>query len=299
MHAELNGRLPFAGLLGLFGLLGILAAGIFSAGVSAAAVELKVMTFNIRWDGLDRDSDSWEQRKSGVVELLRRHSPDAFALQESSPSQTQYLKKSLSNYHIFSPSHQRAIYQPIFVRSDRLGLNSQGSFWVVEESELQGGTRRCTWVRLVEAASGRGLYIFNLHLDGRSANSQNFSVVKLMEEVARRRFKDPFLVMGDFNAVETRPVISFLRGKTPLRGQGGRVVVNSIALRDAVREIIPTGRAPGTFHKYTGNVDGPRIDYIFVSDGIIIRGAATVFDSTNGRFPSDHFPVVAEIALAD
>lgn len=299
MHAELSVRRRFAGLLVVLGLLGILVAGVFAAGVSAAAVEIRVMTFNIRWDGLDRDLNSWEQRKTGVIELLRRHAPDAFALQEASPTQAQYLEKSLPDYHIFSSSHQRAVYQPIFFRSDRFRLDSHGSFWVVEESELPGGTRRCTWVRLVDTASGRGLYIFNLHLDGRSASAQNSSVVALMEEVARRSFKDPFLVMGDFNAVETRPAISFLKGKTPLPGQDGRTVVNSIALRDALREVIPAGRAPGTYHGFRGYFDGPRIDYIFVSDGITVLDAATIFDGTNGRFPSDHFPVFAEIALAD
>jgi endonuclease/exonuclease/phosphatase family metal-dependent hydrolase len=299
MFSRANGPAGLAGSLRVLALLGILAAGFFSPALSAAPVELRVMTFNIRWDGLDRDSSSWEQRKAGVVALLRKHAPDAFSLQEASPSQTQFLKNSLSNYRFFLSTHERAVYLPIFFREDRFRLDSHGSFWLVEESELQGGTRRCAWVRLVEKHSGRGLYIFNLHLDGRSPSSHELSVVELTRELSKRRFKDPVLVMGDFNAVETRPSISFVTGKTPLRDENGRVLVNAIALRDAVREIFPAGKAPGTAHGFKGNLDGPRIDYIFVSDGITVRDVATVSDSMDGRFPSDHFPVVADIALSD
>jgi len=286
-------------LLGLLGLLGILTGGLLPPDLPAAPADLRVMTFNIRWEGLDKDSNSWEQRKAGVVDLLRIHAPDVFSLQEASPGQTTFINESLPNYHFSSSQHERSVYQPIFFRNDRFRLDSQGSFWLVEKSELQGGTRRCAWVRLVEMKSGRGLYIFNLHLDSRSANSRESSVVRLMEEISRRPFKDPFLVMGDFNAVETSPSISFLTGKIPLRDQSGQMRVNATPIRDAVRDVVPAGKAPGTAHGFKGNLDGPRIDYIFVSESITIRDAGIVRDSVNRRFPSDHFPVIADIALVN
>jgi endonuclease/exonuclease/phosphatase family metal-dependent hydrolase len=39
------------------------------------------------------------------------------------------------------------------------------------------------------------------------------------------------------------------------------------------------------------------IDYLFVSKGITVLAHATLDDSENGLYPSDHFPVVADLLL--
>lgn len=54
----------------------------------------------------------------------------------------------------------------------------------------------------------------------------------------------------------------------------------------------------GTFNGF--KPDAPltdRIDYIFVSEQIEVHRYATLTDRFNGRYPSDHLPVVARVAL--
>jgi endonuclease/exonuclease/phosphatase family metal-dependent hydrolase len=44
-------------------------------------------------------------------------------------------------------------------------------------------------------------------------------------------------------------------------------------------------------------VDGDKIDYILVQPGTKVLDAAIIRTSRHGRYPSDHFPVTARIAL--
>ena len=40
-----------------------------------------------------------------------------------------------------------------------------------------------------------------------------------------------------------------------------------------------------------------RIDYIFVSDAVRVLRHATLTDHWDGRYPSDHMPVVADVVM--
>jgi endonuclease/exonuclease/phosphatase family metal-dependent hydrolase len=42
---------------------------------------------------------------------------------------------------------------------------------------------------------------------------------------------------------------------------------------------------------------GARIDFIFVRPGDQIRNAQVIYDHDDGRYPSDHFPVLAVVRL--
>jgi endonuclease/exonuclease/phosphatase family metal-dependent hydrolase len=52
-----------------------------------------------------------------------------------------------------------------------------------------------------------------------------------------------------------------------------------------------------TFHGFETVVDRPRIDYIFVSNNVQVERHGVLSDRWNGRYPSDHLPVLAELAL--
>ncbi len=53
----------------------------------------------------------------------------------------------------------------------------------------------------------------------------------------------------------------------------------------------------GTFNGFSGETSGPKIDGVFVSAGWRVEAAAIVRASGEGRYPSDHFPVVATLSL--
>jgi endonuclease/exonuclease/phosphatase family metal-dependent hydrolase len=54
----------------------------------------------------------------------------------------------------------------------------------------------------------------------------------------------------------------------------------------------------GTFTGFrSGRIEGEKIDYIFAQPGTEVLSASIVRTSRDGRYPSDHFPVVARLAL--
>ena len=72
------------------------------------------------------------------------------------------------------------------------------------------------------------------------------------------------------------------------------------ALRDAYEASATPPYGPvGTFNGF--RIDAPierRIDYLFVSPHVSVLSYAALTDSRNGRFPSDHLPVVIRARIA-
>lgn len=53
----------------------------------------------------------------------------------------------------------------------------------------------------------------------------------------------------------------------------------------------------GDFNGFEGRTDGARIDWIVVTPSVRVIDAAIDRTNRDGRYPSDHFPVTALIAL--
>jgi endonuclease/exonuclease/phosphatase family metal-dependent hydrolase len=136
------------------------------------------------------------------------------------------------------------------------------------------------------------LYVYNLHLDHVSQPSREKSVAALVEKIRRRTPIDPVVVMGDFNAGEQNPAIRFLKGERSLAA-----VTRPMLFVDSFRSLHPTDSAAGTFHAFRGERGGEKIDHIFVEPQAVVLDAAILHTETDGRYPSDHFPVTARIRI--
>jgi endonuclease/exonuclease/phosphatase family metal-dependent hydrolase len=89
----------------------------------------------------------------------------------------------------------------------------------------------------------------------------------------------PLIVLGDFNTTPDSRVHAVLTAD----------------LRD-VWDAAPQRSGPAaTFHEFSGKPDR-RIDWILYR-GVQPLSVRTVTDQEDGRYPSDHFPVVAEFAF--
>jgi endonuclease/exonuclease/phosphatase family metal-dependent hydrolase len=89
----------------------------------------------------------------------------------------------------------------------------------------------------------------------------------------------PQVVVGDLNE--------------PPEG-GALEVLAAAGLRDA----LPPG-GPGTFHRFSGRRDGPRIDHVLVDGGIEVVHAEVRAERVGRRLASDHWPVVAMLELRE
>jgi len=264
-----------------------------------APLEVRVMTFNLRWDGFDDGANAWSQRRDVACRVLREYGPDSVGTQEPTIRQIRDIETALpalASYRFDNdPRYVRT--QQILYRRDRFDRVDAGGFLVAEGTNEEGTVRYCTWVLLADRTTGRRYYHYNVHLDHRDLRSREASVVRLMRHIAARGSDDPFVITGDFNTGEQSPPMAFLRGSRTLPDENGAAYANPIPLVDTYRVLFPDAPDSGTAGGFRGRRNGAKIDHVLVAAGAAtVREAGILHTSEDGRYPSDHFPVTAVVA---
>jgi endonuclease/exonuclease/phosphatase family metal-dependent hydrolase len=275
----------------------------------AAPLALDVWTFNLRYDNPDDGANAWPHRRDFVATLLRDAAPDVVGVQEALRSQLDDLAERLPYDEVGVgrvDGHEAGEYSAILFDAERFDVAASDTFWLSDTPEVPGSTswgntvvRICTWARLVERASGRGLFVFNTHLDHQSQSSRARSVELIAARVAERDPPDPFLLLGDFNAGETNRALRYLRGEVDRASTGDDPVPPSPGLVDTFRVVHPDAEDVGTYHAFEGGTDGNKIDYVLARPApeTEVFAAEIVHASDGALYPSDHFPVTATLAI--
>ena len=266
--------------------------------------ELSVLTFNIRYNTPADGEDAWPRRKAMAAGVIRGHAADTVGLQEALKGQIDDLLAALPGYAIVGVGRddgkEKGEYSAILYRTDRLRVLESGTFWLSETPEVPGSkswatacTRVCTWARFEDRAAGRSFYHFNTHLDHQSQEARLNGAKLIAGRIAGRPHPDAVIVTGDLNAGEENPAV---RTFTAPRAEAPGAFI------DTFRAAHPAERHVGTFHAFDGTPGAKgstreKIDYVLVSPGWSTRSAAIDTTSQNGRYPSDHFPVAAVVAL--
>lgn len=261
-----------------------------------AEMTLTVMSFNIR-NGKANDGDnSWSNRRPLVSSVIREHDPDVVGLQEAFRFQLDHLAEDLPVYAEVGEGRGGGTadeYSAILYRADCFDLLDSGTFWLSDTPEVVSKHwghyhyRVCTWAHLRDVNTGRALYVFNAHFDHRSQVARVNSAALIRRRIRERATSDPVLVTGDMNAGEDNPAIARLKADE-----------SSYPLRDSFRMIHPDALEVGTGNgSYSGRRDGAKIDYVFVSPEIQALDAKIDQAPRGGRYPSDHYPVIARVRL--
>ena len=264
---------------------------------------LTIMSFNIRYGTAKDGENAWSARRAMLFDVLRDQNADLVGLQEALDTQIAEIVNALPGFGTIGVGRDDARsggeFSAILFRATRFTVAEAGTFWFSDTPSIPASkswgntiTRICTWARLIDR-NGRGFWQFNVHLDHQSQQSRERSTELLRQRVESRAFpNEPVIITGDFNVGETNPAIATLAG--------GRHD-NSVALFvDTFRVMHPQEREVGTFSGFKlGMTGGEKIDYIFVQPGTDVLHAEIVRTSRDGRYPSDHFPVVARVRLAD
>ncbi|HUV66856.1 MAG TPA: endonuclease/exonuclease/phosphatase family protein [Sedimentisphaerales bacterium] len=298
----------FAVVLGLLVLFSPCAKAADSGPAGASGLEVRIMTFNIRYGSANDGENQWKNRRDMVFDVIRKQKSDVIGLQEALRFQIDEIRQALPMYAEIGVAREDGKidgeYSAILYRADRFGVGEAGTFWLSDTPEVPGSNtwgnacvRICTWARLVENSSGKAFYAFNLHLDHVSQPSREKSAVLLTQRIGSRKLAEPFVLTGDFNTGETNPVIAYLKGQTALAGADGVSAKNPIPLADTFRVLHPDVEDVRTGHAFKGSRQGNKIDYVFVPPGMKVLEAEILYDNVEGRYPSDHFPVVARLVL--
>ena len=262
---------------------------------------LRVMSFNIRYGDAKDDDNSWPNRKDMVCNVIAQHKPDVVGMQEALLHQIETIVEDNPKYKSIGVGREdgknKGEFSNILYRKDRYHLTESGTFWLSDTPEIPGSitwgnacTRICTWVRLVDD-DNKGFYFYNVHLDHRNQNSREKSVVLVSEKIKNRKHpKELFILTGDFNAGEKNSVILYAKGKQPIKGAS-----NLVPMVDTFRQVHPDEKVVGTFGRFNGAKNGAKIDYIFVDPRYKTLNANILYTNTDGRYPSDHYPIIADI----
>jgi len=278
-------------------------------GAEADDLKLRVMSFNIRYGSANDGKNHWKYRKEMVCDVIRDHPSDVIGLQEALRFQIDAIREALPVYGEIGVAREDGCiegeYSCILYRTDRFGVGESGTFWFSDTPEVAGSNtwgnacvRICSWARLIETRTGRAFYIFNLHLDHVSQPSREKSAVLLAERIKKRRYKGPFVVTGDFNAGENNPVIKYLKGEIAVEGPDGGKMKTPVPMIDTFRVLHPDVMDVRTAHGFKGTRQGDKIDYVFVPPGTKVQEAEILYDNVDGRYPSDHYPVISSFVFS-
>ncbi|MDR7068508.1 endonuclease/exonuclease/phosphatase family metal-dependent hydrolase [Pseudoxanthomonas japonensis] len=257
----------------------------------AADTALRIMSFNIRLPAESDGVDYWETRKPLAVRMLREQLPDVIGMQELVKTQAEYLAQALPQYAWFGRGREAdgsGERMGVFYRKDRLTVIESGDFWLSDTPEVPGSItwhhlypRMVTWALFERRSDGKRFYLFNTHLPYREQDEA--ARVKGVEAIAQRLATlpadVPVVLTGDFNTTPDSDVHAVL----------------ARALQDAWTTAPRVDGSDATFHGFTGQAD-KRIDWIFVR-GVQLDSITSVTTRWNGRYPSDHFPLVVTLRL--
>jgi endonuclease/exonuclease/phosphatase family metal-dependent hydrolase len=257
------------------------------------------MSFNIRYPNPEDGAHYWPHRIPAVVLAMRVREFDFIGLQEAKRGQLDSLNQAMPEFGEVGVGRDdgktAGEYSAIFYRQDRWQVVASGTFWLSESPEQQGSMawgakipRICTWGHFLRKADAREIFLANTHWDHQSAEARLQSGKLLATKLPALAEKRPWLLLGDFNCAPESPALR------PLRQE--------LKLRHAYLEKNPKPDAAkwGTFHTFTGNTDRGHIDHIFLPNGWDLRHVEILqkqFPAKSGPlWPSDHFPVFAELA---
>jgi endonuclease/exonuclease/phosphatase family metal-dependent hydrolase len=266
----------------------------------STVIEVRVMSFNIRNGRANDGENSWKHRKEFVADVIRDTHPDVVGLQEAFRFQLDVLREQLPEFHEVGEGRdgdQQGEYSAILYRSSRFTAEDSGTFWLSDTPEVKSRhwgnryLRICSWARLKEISTGKFFYIYNTHFDHQSQNARLKSAQLIAQRIQQRQHTEPFVLTGDFNAGEDNPVVLYLKGRETTLPR------SPITTLDTFRKLHPKEKAAGTGGGFEGRREGNKIDYIFVPTETEVMEAAIVRTKRDGRYPSDHFPVTAQIRL--
>lgn len=270
-------------------LLAVCIAVLGFAGPSRAADTLRVMTFNVRLPMASDGPERWEARRDLFVKTIREQHPDVFGTQELYQEQGDYVVAKLPAYKWFGMGRkgdEGDEHMGVFYRTDELRVLDSGNFWLSDTPDVPGsdtwGTpfpRMVTWARFQRKSDGRTFVFFNTHLPYREQDdaAREKGVAVILERIAKLPADEPFVLTGDFNTTPDSKVHAMLTQH----------------LEDAWLAAPRRSGPEKTFHDFTGNPDR-RIDWILVR-GFSVQDVRTVTTHEGSLYPSDHFPVVADL----
>lgn len=274
---------------------------------------------------------AWDRRDDQLAAWVRYEDPDVIGFQENLDTvevggrtvlQVATLVPQLDDYRFA----QAGSPNPIAFRASAFTLLDDGATRIgTADGRSVLRDRFLTWAALRDRATGRRFLVFNVHLtasaEGAASPAARLAQARRVTALVRttsRDYADPFVLTGDLNIADG----STGRSGAPLAHLAGAGLVSSSAWAVRTTTEVPgavslqsmTAVVAGTRTYKAVRTSGKTLDYVWAPRGALVRsyrvstgphteqrtvqGESYWFYSAEPVLPSDHNPVVAEIAFS-
>ncbi len=272
----------------------LITALLFAGLMNVGAQTFNVATFNVRYENRSDSGNLWVNRAPVVANLIRFHDFDVFGVQEALVKQLNDITAALPQYARYGVGRddgkEGGEHSSIYYKKDKFKLLKSGDFWLSQTPDKPGKgwdatccNRICSWVHLQNIKTKKKFYMFNVHFDHQGVVARKESGKLMMQKIKEIAGNEAVLLTGDLNGDR--------------QSEWYKTIANSGTLKDAYS---------GVQHPYENNssMNGfrtPRgmgvIDHIFMSKHFTASRWGILTDTYFGKFPSDHFPVMATVTL--
>jgi len=142
--------------------------------------------------------------------------------------------------------------------------------------------------KFTDARSKKTFFVFNTHFDHMGKEARRESARLLKQKVKDIAGNNPVVITGDFNSKPSDDPIKILTGPA---GKDRFIDTKAVS-------VTPHYGPQGTFNAFTPKeTDNEPIDFIFLKGKWKVLQHATLSQTWEGRFSSDHFPVFAKLSF--
>lgn len=257
------------------------------------AQEIKVITYNIRYNNPADGENSWPLRKNSVNNIFQQYQADVWCLQEVLHSQLIDIQPLLSTYSWVGVGRddgkEAGEYAPIFYKTDKYQLINSGTFWLSPTPTIAGSKgwdaalpRICTWVELKDKSSHKIFRVYNTHFDHQGKKARKESVKLILANIRMLADSLPILLAGDLNS-------------EPCSKAYKMVLCNKkYGFKDSYQK--QAKQCTFTGFKVNGSIC-KRLDFIFYNPSFHLVQYQIIQDTRGSYYPSDHLPVMAVFTL--
>lgn len=254
--------------------------------------EIKVMTYNIKYDNINDTVNNWNDRKEKLVELIEHYSPSFIGMQEALHRQVAYIDSSLTGYTYIGVGRedgkQKGEYSEIHYDSTRYKVLEHDTFWLSDtpnkpsvgwDAALE---RICTYGLFENRETGKKLWFFNTHFDHKGETARKNSAQLIVDKIEKINTDNlPVVLTGDFNLAPDEKPIQTIKSYM----EDGQDITQT-----------PFYGPTGSFNGFDSEmILDRRIDYIFVKN-FIVKSYTHIDDRLeNLKYISDHLPVLATL----
>jgi endonuclease/exonuclease/phosphatase family metal-dependent hydrolase len=253
-----------------------------------------VGSFNVRYDNPRDTGNLWVNRAPIVASLIRFHDFDVLGTQEGMHNQLEDIKNALPAYTYYGIGREdgkaKGEFSAIFVKTAKFNVLKNGDFWLSTTPEKPGPgwdahlNRVCSWVQLQDKKTKKKFYFFNVHYDHQGVQARRESSLLMLKKIKEIAGNEPVVFTGDLNGGhESEWYLS---------------LSNSGWLKDTYKQVAHPYANNGSFNSFGNSLQRKEIiDHIFVTAPFVAQKWGILSDHYHGKFPSDHYPILAVITL--